>query len=45
MKMQCSLIWEIMFYKCELGQNATEATKNIYCMKGEGTVDHSTETR
>ena len=42
---QCSLILELMFYKFELGHNATEATKNICHVKGEGTVDQSTITR
>ena len=33
------------FYDFELGHNATEATKNIYCAKGEDIEDHNTETR
>ena len=42
---QSSLIWEGMFYKFELGQNAAEATKNICHAKGEGKVDHNTLMR
>ena len=34
-----------MFYKSELGHDDMEAAKKIYCMKGEGTIDHSTATR
>ena len=34
-----------MLYKSELGHNTAEVTKNIGCVKGEGTVDHSTVTR
>ena len=37
-----SVIQELMLYMFELGYNAAEATKNICCAKGEGTVDHST---
>ena len=33
-----------MLYKFELGHNTTEAIKNIYCAKSEGTVDHSRVT-
>ena len=39
MNLQCSQIWELIFY--QLGHNATEATKNIYCANCECTVDHS----
>ena len=42
MNMQHSLIWELMFYKLELGHNAAEAIKNICYAKSEGKVDHST---
>ena len=45
MNMQCSLIWEIMLYKFELGHNTVKATKNICYGKGEGAVDLSTVTR
>ena len=34
-----------MLYKFKLGYNAEEVSKNIYCMKGEGTLDHSTVTK
>ena len=34
-----------MLHKFELGHNAMEATKNIRCVKGEGTVDHSIVTK
>ena len=34
-----------MLYKFELCHNALEATKNICCVKGEGTVDYNTVTR
>ena len=40
MNIQCSLIQEIMLYKFELGHNAMETTKNIYCMKDENTVHY-----
>ena len=36
MNMQRILIWEIMLYEFELGQNAAEATKNICYRKSEG---------
>ena len=36
--MQCSLIQKLMLNKFKL---AIEGTKNIYCVKSEGTVDHS----
>ena len=42
MSLQLSLIWEFMLYKFELSHNTEEAIKNIRCVKGEGTVDHST---
>ena len=45
MNVQCSLIQELMLYKFELSCNATEVTKDICCVKDDGTVDHSTETR
>ena len=31
-----------MLSEFKLGCNAVEATKNIYCVKGEGTINHST---
>ena len=31
-------MWELMFYKFELGYNAVEAMKNICCAKSKGTV-------
>ena len=45
MNMQCSLIWELMLHKFELGHNASEAAKSFYWTKGERTVDNSTVTR
>ena len=34
-----------MIYKFEQDCNALEATKNIFCMKGEDTVDYNTISR
>ena len=34
-----------MPYKFELGHNVTEETKNICCVKGVSTIDHSTVSR
>ena len=31
-----------MLYEFKLGHNASEATKNIYCIQGEGAIDHGT---
>ena len=45
MNIQCSLIWEHVFYEFQLGHNAVEATKNLYCVETEGIFDHSTVTR
>ena len=45
MNLQCSQIWELMLYEFKLGYNATEAAKNIGCVKGEGGTDYSTETK
>ena len=45
MNVQHSLIQELLLYEFKLGHNTAEATKNIYCMNGEGIVDHSTVTR
>ena len=36
--MQHSLIQKLMLYKFELIPNAIEATKNIFYVKGDGTV-------
>ena len=44
MNVQCSLIGELKIYKFELCHNSVEAMKNIYWVKGEDTVDHSTVT-
>ena len=41
MNVQRSLIWEVMRYEFELGQNAMEATKNIRWVKGKGTNDYN----
>ena len=38
-----SIIWELIFYKFKLSHNATKATKNICCAKGEGTVHHNNQ--
>ena len=40
-----NLILKFIFYDFELGHNAVEATKNIFLVKDEGPVDHSTITR
>ena len=42
---QHRIIQEHLLYKFELGYHATEVTKNIYCVKGEGAVHYSTITR
>ena len=42
---ECNHILELMIYEFEQGHNATEATKNIRCRKGEDAIDHSTITR
>ena len=42
MNMHCSLIWKLMLYDFELHHNVT---KNIYCIKSEGAIDHSTVNR
>ena len=39
---QRMLIWDLLLYEFELNHNAAEATKNICCAKGEGTVDNNT---
>ena len=45
MNMQYSQIWKLMLYKFELSCNATEATKNICCVKSVDAVDHNTVNR
>ena len=40
-----SLIRESILYVIELGDNITEATKNIYCVKDECAFDYSTIIR
>ena len=45
MNIRHSLIRELMLYNFELGHNTTETTKNICCVKGKSTIDHSTVTR
>ena len=42
---QCNLIQELLLYKFELHHNAVEVTKNIYCAKAEGTVNHTKVTK
>ena len=44
-EMQHSLIQELILYKFKLGYEAIKATKNIYCVKDKGTVNHSTVTK
>ena len=39
-----SLIRELMLYEFKLKHSASEPSKNICCVKGEGAVDHSTVT-
>ena len=43
MNMQCCLIQELRHYVLELGHNVSEAI--IFCVKGEGAVDHNTVSR
>ena len=43
--MQYSLIWEFMHYEFELDHNVVEATKSIYCAKGDREIDHSIVNR
>ena len=45
MKMQKSLIYELMLYKYEVGWDAAEATKSICCTKCKGSVDQSKVTK
>ena len=45
MSVQRSLIQKLMLYMFELCHNIAKATENICCVKGEGSVDHSTVTR
>ena len=39
MKVQITLIWDLMLYEFELGHDAAEATKNICLEKSEGVVN------
>ena len=39
MNVRRSLIRKLMLYEFKLSHNAVETTKNICCVKGEGTVD------
>ena len=39
------LTWELMLHKFELGHIVAEVTKNIYCTKDGGTVDHRIVSR
>ena len=39
---QHCLIWELLIYDLKLGHNVMEITKNISCVKGDGTLDHKT---
>ena len=34
MNMQCSVMWELMYYELEVAHDAMEATKNICFVKG-----------
>ena len=45
MNVQRNQIQKLILYELELGNNAAEETKNIFCAKGEGAVDHNTVTR
>ena len=45
MNVPSSLMWALMIYEFELGYKAAEAVKNMCDMKGEGTIDHITESR
>ena len=40
LKVQCSLMKELMLYEFELSHDAVESTKNICCIKYEDAVDH-----
>ena len=40
MNVQCSLIQELMLHEFKLDHKAVKTTKNIFNMKGEGSVDH-----
>ena len=39
MNLKYSLIQELLPYEFKLGHNAAETTKNIYCVKGNQTVE------
>ena len=45
MNVQRSQNRELILYDFDLDDNATEATKNIGCTKGEGTIDDSRVTK
>ena len=45
LNMQHSLIWQFMLYEFEWGYYTTEAAKNIFRVRVECAVDHSTVTR
>ena len=45
MNVQYSIILEPMLYKFKLGHNAVEATKNICCLKDDGSLDHCKVSR
>ena len=42
MSVQRCLNREIVLYEFDLGHNVPEGTKNLFCTKGEVTVDHNT---
>ena len=43
--MRHNLICRLILYESKLGHNTIKTTKNICCLKGEGTVDHRAVTR
>ena len=45
MKVQPTLIRDYVLYEFELDHNPSDPTKNICCVKGEGTVGHTIVTR
>ena len=45
MNIEGNLIRKLMPYDFELSHNAAKATKNIFCVKSEGAIDHSTVIR
>ena len=44
LKMQCCLIQELILYEFKVGHNSTEAAKNTFSARGDGTIDHSLVT-